>query len=222
MYGTKVPNFIGLWSTSLELLKFIGSYPPNLEIKIKLKINIGCAPHPPLAAVAALILLWIELTKALTVRIGMLFHSSINVFLSCARVAGGFRRFLTLLSSFWTFVPYMYRFVIIVKYLTNFFKLEWNLGIKFTLHFFFLSVYIFAIPHLYLLNPTNSCKSTKFKENGNTSKENNYDMEIYVSPHSQGLLLKKRICIQGWQPLVCKNFLPLQYGSKTFQGIISP
>ena len=43
MYGTKVPNFIGLWSTSLELLKFIGSYPPNLEIKIKLKINIGCA-----------------------------------------------------------------------------------------------------------------------------------------------------------------------------------
>ena len=97
MYGTKVPNFIGLWSTSLELLKFIGSYPPNLKIKIKLKINIGCAP--PLAAVAALILLWIELTKALTVRIGMLFHSSINAFLSCARVAGGFRRFLTLLSS---------------------------------------------------------------------------------------------------------------------------
>ena len=44
MYGTKVPNFIALWSTSLELLKFIGSYPPNLEIKIKLKINIGCAP----------------------------------------------------------------------------------------------------------------------------------------------------------------------------------
>ena len=31
----------------------------------------------------------------------------------------------------------MYRFVIIVKYLTNFFKLEWNLGIKFTLRFFF-------------------------------------------------------------------------------------
>ena len=44
MYGTKVPNFIGLWSTSLELLKFIGSYPPNLEIKIKLKINFRCAP----------------------------------------------------------------------------------------------------------------------------------------------------------------------------------
>ena len=44
---------------------------------------------PPLAAVAALILLWIELTKALTVRIGMLFHSSINAFLGCARVAGG-------------------------------------------------------------------------------------------------------------------------------------
>ena len=67
---------------------------------MKLKINIGCAP--PLAAVAALILLWIELTKALTVRIGMLFHSSINAFLSCARVAGGgggFVRFLTLLSS---------------------------------------------------------------------------------------------------------------------------
>ena len=54
---------------------------------------------PPLATVAALILLWIELTKALTVRIGLLFHSSINAFLSCARVAGGFRRFLTLLSS---------------------------------------------------------------------------------------------------------------------------
>ena len=44
---------------------------------------------PPLASVAALILLWIELTKALTVRIGMLFHSSINAFLSCARVARG-------------------------------------------------------------------------------------------------------------------------------------
>ena len=44
MYGTKVQNFIGLWSTSLELLKFIGSFPPNLEIKIKLKINIGSAP----------------------------------------------------------------------------------------------------------------------------------------------------------------------------------
>ena len=43
--------------------------------------------------------------------------------------------------EFGTFVPYMYRFVIIVKYLTNFFKLEWNLGIKFTLRFFFLSVY---------------------------------------------------------------------------------
>ena len=97
MYGTKVPNFIGLWSTSLELLKFIGSYPTNLEIKIKLKINIGCAPT--LAAVAALILLWIELTKALTVRIGMLFHSSINALLSCAGVAGVFRRFLALLSS---------------------------------------------------------------------------------------------------------------------------
>ena len=97
MYGTKVPNFIGLWSTSLELLKFIGSYPPNLEIKIKLKNQYRvCAP---LAAVAALILLWIELTKALSVRIGMLFNSSINAFLSCARVAGGFRRFLTLLSS---------------------------------------------------------------------------------------------------------------------------
>ena len=53
---------------------------------------------PLLAAFAALILPWIELTKVLTVRIGMLFHSSINV-LSCARVAGGFRRFLTLLSS---------------------------------------------------------------------------------------------------------------------------
>ena len=44
--------------------------------------------------------------------------------------------------KFGTFVPYMYCFVIIVKYLTNFFKLEWNLGIKFTLRFFFLSVYL--------------------------------------------------------------------------------
>ena len=55
-----------------------------------------------------------------------------------------------------TFVPYMYRFVIIVKYLTNFFKLEWNLGIKFTLRFFFLSVYIFLTSgvklHIHLLN----------------------------------------------------------------------
>ena len=42
--------------------------------------------------------------------------------------------------KFGIFVPYMYRFVIIVKYLTNFFKLECNLGIKFTLRFFFLSV----------------------------------------------------------------------------------
>ena len=32
----------------------------------------SCPPPPPLAAVAALILFWIELTKALTVRIGML------------------------------------------------------------------------------------------------------------------------------------------------------
>ena len=47
--------------------------------------------------------------------------------------------------KFGTFVPYMYRFEIIVKYLTNFFKLEWNLGIKFTLRFFFLSVYIFIV-----------------------------------------------------------------------------
>ena len=44
--------------------------------------------------------------------------------------------------KFGTFVPYMYRLVFIVKYLTNFFKLEWNLGIKFTLRFFFLSVYM--------------------------------------------------------------------------------
>ena len=44
--------------------------------------------------------------------------------------------------KFGTFVPYMNRFVIIVKYLTIFFKLEWNLGIKFTLLFFFLSVYL--------------------------------------------------------------------------------
>ena len=44
--------------------------------------------------------------------------------------------------KFGTFVPYMFRFVIIVKYLTNSFKLEWNLEIKFTLRFFFLSVYI--------------------------------------------------------------------------------
>ena len=43
--------------------------------------------------------------------------------------------------KFGTFVPYMYRFVIIVKYLTNLFKLERNLGIKFTLRFFFLSAH---------------------------------------------------------------------------------
>ena len=34
MYGTKVPNFIGLWLTHNELLNLIGSYPPNLEMKI--------------------------------------------------------------------------------------------------------------------------------------------------------------------------------------------
>ena len=34
MYGTKVPNFIGLWLTHIELLNLIGSYPPNLEMKI--------------------------------------------------------------------------------------------------------------------------------------------------------------------------------------------
>ena len=48
MYRTKVPNFIGLWSTSLELLKFIVSYPPNLEIK--LKINIGQYGKPKFRA----------------------------------------------------------------------------------------------------------------------------------------------------------------------------
>ena len=97
MYGTKVPNFIGLWSTSLELLKFIGSYPPKSWNQNQTENQYRVCP--PLAAVAALILLRIELTKALTVRIGMLFYSSINAFLSCARVAGGFRRFLNLLSS---------------------------------------------------------------------------------------------------------------------------
>ena len=39
--------------------------------------------------------------------------------------------------KFRTFVPYMYRFVIIVKYLTNFFKLEGNLRIKFSPAFLF-------------------------------------------------------------------------------------
>ena len=34
MYGTKVPNFIGLWLTDIELLNLIGSYPPNSEMKI--------------------------------------------------------------------------------------------------------------------------------------------------------------------------------------------
>ena len=55
MYGTKVPNFIGLWSISLELLKFIGSYPPNLEIKSNWKSISGvppsccrCCPNCPL------------------------------------------------------------------------------------------------------------------------------------------------------------------------------
>ena len=102
MYGTKVPNFIGLWSTSLELLKLIGDYPPPpapLKSWNQNQTENQYRVCPPLAAVAALILLWTELTKALTVRIGMLFHSSINAFLSSARVAGGFRRFLTLLTS---------------------------------------------------------------------------------------------------------------------------
>ena len=59
--------------------------------------------------------------------------------------------------KFGTFVPYMYRFVIIVKYLTNFFKLEWNLGIKFTLRFFFLSVYIYIIlKYVYLYQQSGS------------------------------------------------------------------
>ena len=91
MYETKVPNFIGLCSTSLELLKFIGSYPPPiLKSKSNWKSISGVPPPPPLlAAFAALILLWIELTKALTVRMGMLFHSSINAFLSYARVPRG-------------------------------------------------------------------------------------------------------------------------------------
>ena len=53
--------------------------------------------------------------------------------------------------KFRIFVPYMYHFVIIVKYLTNFFKLEWNLGIKFTLRFFFLSVYIHEVSWLHLI-----------------------------------------------------------------------
>ena len=52
--------------------------------------------------------------------------------------------------KFGTFVPYMYRFVIIVKYLTKFFKLEWNLGIKLTLRFFFLSVYFIALNKQFL------------------------------------------------------------------------
>ena len=60
MYGTKVPNFIGLWSTSLELLKFIGSYPPPptpqiLKSKSNWKSISGvppsccrCCPNSPL------------------------------------------------------------------------------------------------------------------------------------------------------------------------------
>ena len=47
----------------------------------------------------------------------------------------------------------MYRFVIVVKYLTNFFKLEWNLGIKFTLRFFYISVYIDSTCIVYLAIP---------------------------------------------------------------------
>ena len=34
MQETKVPNFIGLWLTDIEWLNLIGSYPPNLEMKI--------------------------------------------------------------------------------------------------------------------------------------------------------------------------------------------
>ena len=45
----------------------------------------------------------------------------------------------------------MYRFIILVKYLTNFFKLKWNLGIEFTLRFFFLSVYSLRFPFFCVL-----------------------------------------------------------------------
>ena len=55
IYGTKVPNFIGLWSTSLELLKFIGSYPQILKSKSNWKSISGvppsccrCCPNSPL------------------------------------------------------------------------------------------------------------------------------------------------------------------------------
>ena len=41
MYGTKVPNFIDLhvWLTHIELLNLIGSYPPNLEMKINRRLR---------------------------------------------------------------------------------------------------------------------------------------------------------------------------------------
>ena len=76
-------------------------------------------------------------------------HTTSTICAAAAAARGGHTRywisvwfwFQDLGGSFWGVVPYMYRFVIIVKYLTNFFKLEWNLGIKFTLCFFFLSVY---------------------------------------------------------------------------------
>ena len=46
--------------------------------------------------------------------------------------------------KFGTFVPFMYRFVIIVKYLTNVFKLERKFRKKITLRFFFLSVFKYS------------------------------------------------------------------------------
>ena len=67
--------------------------------------------------------------------------------------------------KFGTFVPYMYRFVVIVKYLTNFFKLEWNLGIKFTLRFFFLSVYIYIgklLNHRMRITEGSECSDLRF------------------------------------------------------------
>ena len=119
-----IPNFfIQVWKSLLNILLWLQN---GTSIEQKFQISLVCDQQvssywsslvatpqilksksnwksisgvPPLAAVAALILFWIELTKALTVRIGILFHSSINAFLNCARVAGGFRRFLTLLSS---------------------------------------------------------------------------------------------------------------------------
>ena len=98
MYGTKVPNFIGLWSTSLELLKFIGSYLPNLEIKIKLKINIGQYGKPNFRAKQACLNLQHKISSHHLVHINDTQLSSILLPI-----------FLFIFTLLWTFFSIMVR-----------------------------------------------------------------------------------------------------------------